>query len=52
MSKTNSRGSLSHHQARHAPDSAKALDQLFEKVILGILIGVGLLAFCVYILSR
>ncbi|HEX2701781.1 MAG TPA: hypothetical protein VHM89_16380 [Acidimicrobiales bacterium] len=52
MSTSNTRGSLSHHQARHPVDSAKALDQLFEKVILGVLIAVGILAFCVYILSR
>jgi hypothetical protein len=52
MSKVNTRGSLSHHQARHAPDAAKALDSLFEKVILGVLIAVGILAFCVYVLSR
>jgi len=52
MSKINTRGSLSHHQARHAPDPAKALDSLFEKVILGILISVGILAFFVYVVSR
>ena len=52
MTKVNTRGSLSHHQAKHAPDPGKALDALFEKVILGILIAVGILAFCVYVLSR
>ncbi len=52
MSHTNTRGSLSHHKAVHASDPAKALDSLFEKVILGILIAVGILAFCVYVLSR
>ena len=48
----NTRGSLSHHQARHAVDAAKSMDKLFDKVILGVLIAVGILAFCVYVLSR
>lgn len=52
MSKDNTRGSLSHHQARHAVDSSKAMDKLFDKVILGILVGVGIIAFLVYVVSR
>lgn len=52
MSHDNTRGNLSHHKAVHPVDPGKALDVLFEKVILGILIGVGILAFCVYVLSR
>lgn len=49
MSKVNTRGSLSHHQARHAPDSGKALDQLFEKVMLGVLVLVALIGVLVYV---
>lgn len=49
MSKVNTRGSLSHHQARHAPDAAKELDGIFEKVILGILILVALIGILVYV---
>lgn len=49
---SNTRGSLSHHQARHPVDSGKSMDKLFDKVILGVLVAVGILAFCVYVLSR
>lgn len=49
---SNTRGSLSHHQAKHPVDAAKSMDKLFDKVIFGVLIAVGILAFCVYILSR
>jgi hypothetical protein len=52
MSHENTRGNLSHHKAVHAADPAKALDTIYEKVITGILIGVAILAFCVYVLSR
>lgn len=52
MSTINSRGSLSHHQAKHPVDPGKSMDKLFDKVMLGVLLGVGILAFCVYVLSR
>ena len=50
MYKTNTRGSLSHHQARHAVDPAKSMDKLFDKVILGVLVLIGIIALLVYVL--
>lgn len=50
MDRTNYRGSLSHHQARHSVDAAKSMDKLFDKVILGVLVLIGIIALFVYVL--
>ena len=47
--KTNYRGSLSHHQARHHPDPGKAMDALFDKVIFGVLVLVLLIGLIVWV---
>lgn len=46
----NFRGSLSHHDAKHYADPAKAMDKLFDKVILGVLVVVLLIGLLVYVL--
>lgn len=50
MTMSNARGSLSHHDAKHPVDSAKAMDKLFDKVMLGVLIVVLLIGLLVYVL--
>lgn len=47
---TNSRGSLSQHDARHSVDPAKSMDKLFDKVILGVLVVVLFIGLLVYVL--
>ena len=46
---TNSRGSLSHHGAKHPVDSAKAMDSLFDKVMLGVLALMAIVALLVWL---
>lgn len=47
---SNARGSLSHHDAKHYADPAKAMDKLFDKVMVGVLLIVALIALLVYVL--
>ncbi|HET7486805.1 MAG TPA: hypothetical protein VFJ85_02685 [Acidimicrobiales bacterium] len=47
---SNARGSLSHHKSHHPVDPAKSMDKLFDKVILGVLVLIGIIALFVYVL--
>lgn len=47
---TRQRGSLSHHNNKHPVDSAKSMDKLFDKVILGVLVLMAFIALLVYVL--
>ena len=49
MERTNYRGSLSHHGGRHAVDPGKAMDKLFDKVLLAVVLIVLVIGALVYI---
>lgn len=49
MSYTRARGSLSHHNDPHPIDAAKSLDGLFDKVMLGVLVLMALVALLVWV---
>lgn len=48
MSYTRARGSLSHHNDPHPVDAAKSMDALFDKVMLGVLALMAVVALLVW----
>lgn len=50
MHMENARGSLSQHDAKHYADPGKAMDKLFDKVMLGVLVLMLFIGLLVYVL--
>ncbi|MGH9178070.1 MAG: hypothetical protein ACRD0N_05895 [Acidimicrobiales bacterium] len=45
---TKQRGAMSHHNTKHPIDSAKSMDKLFDKVMLGVLILMAIIGLIVW----